>query len=186
MELMSRPSKEKGGGVVKHVSTQHGAAIGKDVPISLVNAYKSEGTFRAFSLSVSFWNNVVCSIALMKSLGTSEARHLSVVENVQKAYCGAWVNIDAVASAIQRGLRIMHNVRSSEKERILLHPRDKQQDPLTPFSAIETDVGPKPFQRPLLISLSFSSPVLSSMIVVLTVDIRFALKLKSQTMNHGM
>ena len=83
MELMSRPSKERGSGVVKCVSTQHGTAIRKDVPISLVNAYKSEGTFRAFSLSVSFWNNGVCLIALMKLLGTSEARHLGVVENVR-------------------------------------------------------------------------------------------------------
>ena len=149
----------------------------------MVNAYKSEGAFRAFSLSVSFWNNGMCLIALMKSSGTPEARHLGVVENVQKAYRGAWVDIDAVASAIQRGLRIMYNVRSSEKERVL-RPRDKQQDPLTPFSAIETDVGPKPFQQPLLISLSFSSPILSSMIVV-TVDIGFALKLKLQTTNRG-
>jgi hypothetical protein len=45
-----------------------------------------------------------------------------------------------------------------------------------------TDVGPKPFQRPLLISLSFSSPVFSSTTVV-TVDIGFALKLKKMP-NH--
>lgn len=42
------------------------------------------------------------------------------------------------------------------------------------------DVGPKPFQRPLLMSLSFSSPVFSSKTVV-TVDIGFALKLKCRT-----
>ena len=77
----------------------------------------------------------------------------------------------------------MHNLGNSEKECILC-PRDKQQDPLTPFSAIETDVGPKPFQQRISISLSFASPILPSMVVV-TVDIVFALKLKSQTTDRG-
>jgi hypothetical protein len=71
----------------------------------------------------------------------------------------------------------MHMVKNSEKERVF-----DNKDSRTPFSANETDVGPKPFQRPLLISLSFSSPVFSSTTVV-TVDIGFALKLKSQTGN---
>src|ERR1700742_787829 len=52
-----------------------------------------------------------------------------------------------------------------------------KENPPTPFSAKETDVGPKPFQRPLLISLSFSSPVFSSTTVV-GVDIGFGLKLR--------
>ena len=50
----------------------------------------------------------------------------------------------------------------------------------TPFSAKETDVGPYPFQRALLISLFFSSPVFSSTTVVGT-DIGFALKLKTES-----
>ena len=45
---------------------------------------------------------------------------------------GAWVNVDAIASAIQRGLGIMHNLRNSEKEHIL-RPRDKQQIFTHPF-----------------------------------------------------
>ena len=56
----------------------------------------------------------------------------------------------------------------------------KRQYSPTPFSENVIDVGPKPFQRPLLISLSFSSPVFSSTTVV-TVDIGFALKLTCRT-----
>jgi hypothetical protein len=47
----------------------------------------------------------------------------------------------------------------------------------TAFSKKETDVGPKPFHRPLLISLSFSSPVFSSTKVV-TEEFGFGLKLR--------
>jgi hypothetical protein len=56
---------------------------------------------------------------------------------------------------------------------------------LTPFSANETDVGPKPFQRDLFINLCFSSPVLSSTTVVVT-DIGFGLKLGPHKSNHHL
>jgi hypothetical protein len=75
----------------------------------------------------------------------------------------------------------MDNVRDSGKEHTQSQG-DKWGKNIEPtaFSENVMDVGPKPFQRPLLMSLSFSSPVFSSTTVV-TVDIGFALKLKHRT-----